>query len=545
LTGRTTRIASSVALIVSIAAAETRIAARAAPGVIHWLAPLVAWGLVSISLGMLIGLAAVVLPPLAAPGIVAAVAVVLLWALPDVRIIAPRILRTAFIIMLITVLCVPVYYTVQLSGLPWISLRRATIFPFVVLFGLSLGSSAGLRDSITERLRSSRLLLLCALGYLAMAILSITTSAGPTLSTSALFDAILTWYVPFFATIALINKREDAISLLKIICYCQILDTMAGIVEFILKHRVYITIFPSDMLNKLIADNPALIELVSSPFRNGLYRAVSIFIAPLSYGELEILVIPIGLFFTLFRSKLWERALGSVVVLFGIAGIFTSGSRGAYLGFIVSIAVFVTLFAIRKGIMSRGSIAPALVGVLGAEAFGALTMLILVSGKVHNFVLGGGETAASNAGRTFQWIVGMPLIESNPITGHGFAMGGALIEQSIDSYALSLLIETGVPGLVFFAGLLFTSMWYGVRNYLSDFSEAGTLSGALVCSVAAFTFYRLVLSQRENHTLLFILLGVLVTLTHEIRKSKAYEQRNYKLDRALNSRAGQRARLGA
>ena len=51
-----------------------------------------------------------------------------------------------------------------------------------------------------------------------------------------------------------------------------------------------------------------------------------------------MIVIPIGLFFALQREKLLEKCLGWMVVFGGIGGIFASGSRGAYMGVIVSTA---------------------------------------------------------------------------------------------------------------------------------------------------------------------------------------------------------------
>ena len=60
-----------------------------------------------------------------------------------------------------------------------------------------------------------------------------------------------------------------------------------------------------------------------------------------------------------------------------------------------------------------------------------------------------------------------------PITGHGFVTGGFDIGSSIDSYVISLLLETGVPGLLFFAGLSCLPIWYGVRGYLADLTELG------------------------------------------------------------------------
>ncbi len=155
---------------------------------------------------------------------------------------------------------------------------------------------------------------------------------------------------------------------------------------------------------------------------------------------------------------------------------------------------------------------PGLVGAMGAMAFVVIVALILYWPRAHNMVLGGGSAAASTNGRWVQWAAARPLIIENPITGHGFVTGGYDIGSSIDSYVISLLVETGIPGLVFFAGIVCLPIWYGVRAYLTDLSEKGALAGALACSFIAFTFYRLVLSQRENHLLIFCLLGIVVFL---------------------------------
>src|SRR5271154_1853458 len=100
----TTRIRSrrfAVPQIASIAMAETRLAARAAPDVLRHLAPIVAWAAAAIGLGAIVGFAAVVLPPLGAFGIVAMVAVMLLWAMPEAALVYSALIRKTFFVMLV------------------------------------------------------------------------------------------------------------------------------------------------------------------------------------------------------------------------------------------------------------------------------------------------------------------------------------------------------------------------------------------------------------------------------------------------------------
>jgi hypothetical protein len=105
---------------------------------------------------------------------------------------------------------------------------------------------------------------------------------------------------------------------------------------------------------------------------------------------------------------------------------------------------------------------------------------------------------------TREWVAAIPFIKSNPFTGHGFQIGGYVIQCSIDTYVVCRSSSRlGSSDLQFSGGLVLLPIWYGLRSYLSDMSEFGAASGALACSFVAFTAYRLALSQKENHMLSF------------------------------------------
>ena len=205
---------------------------RAIPNVLRYLAPIVAWAVASIALGVLLGFSAVILPPMGAFGIVAIAGLVLLWVMPDLPLVSPRLIRRAFFVMMVADLVIPFYYTVQFSGLPWISARRVATFSLIVPFLVAVAASSEVRRQIMERVRASLLIFICAAGFLAVAALSVLTSISPTESTSLLVDAVLSWYVPFFAMIYIARDKNDIVFLLKIICVCALFNTGAGLLSF-------------------------------------------------------------------------------------------------------------------------------------------------------------------------------------------------------------------------------------------------------------------------------------------------------------------------
>jgi O-antigen ligase len=326
----------------------------------------------------------------------------------------------------------------------------------------------------------------------------------------------------------IIRDKNDIVFILKIISACAIFNTAGGVVNFVLQEDVFLRLIPPSMLNTLIANNPTLQYLLPSlnfaHWRHGLYRSQSIFVTPLSFGEFEIIVIPIGLFFALHRNNLSEKILGWAVVVGGLIGIYSSGDRAAWLGFIVSLSVFIAIWSIRRAMKSKTSLMPAIGALTGLIFFVCFVSLITFSHRFHDMVLGGATEANSTEARYDQWAAGVPSIMSNPITGHGFAMGGVIIHgDTIDSYILSLVVETGVPGLLFFGGLLILPIWYGLRNYILDMTEHGAVSGALACSFVAFVVNRVVLSQKENHMLIFSLLAIVIAVNYEYARQRVQQ----------------------
>jgi hypothetical protein len=167
------------------------IATRAIPSAILWLAPIVGWAAAALLLGAAVGLSAVILPPAGAFAIPAIAALVLLWALPQLPAVPVRTVRALFPVVLVVDLCVPVYYAIAGTGLPWISVRRIATFPLILCISLVIAGSSEARARIVRRLGGAKLVSTCAIGYLVMMALSILTSVSPPASISYFVDALL------------------------------------------------------------------------------------------------------------------------------------------------------------------------------------------------------------------------------------------------------------------------------------------------------------------------------------------------------------------
>lgn len=480
------------------------------------------WATAIILIGMLTGAMTVILPPLASIGVVAVISVVLLWAMPELHVVPDKLLRKMFFMMVVAQLCVPAYYAIDTGLLPWISVRRFFSLAVILLFALTVAGSQSARENIADTLRRSRLLAICTIGFLVMIFLSIFTSSNPVASLKELVDTLLNWYVPFFACILVVRTEEDVIFLLKIIAIAAIFDTLAGVLEFFLQRRYFFDIFPRGLLESMLSSNPALASIYStSSFRNGVYRASSIYITPLAFGELVAMVAPIGAYFFFHSPTTKWRVLGVATVIASVIAMLSTGARGGFIAFLVAMPVMLCLWTIRYSKANPSSLVGAIMGAVFLIGTVTAVGLILSSTRLSNIVLGGGETAASTEARFAQWDMAVPHILSNPVTGHGAGISGDVIGYfspgstipTVDSYLISLLVEVGVPGLLFFFGMIAIGIWIGIRLYLTDSDYRAAVAGALACSLIAFAVYRTVLSQRENHTLLFLFIGVVFVIS--------------------------------
>ena len=261
--------------------------------------------------------------------------------------------------------------------------------------------------------------------------------------------------------------------------------------------------------------------LASNPFRNGMYRASSVFTVSLSFAEFEAMMIPFGFFFLFFGQTTRERTSGAVLTLLFLAGIFVSGSRGGYLSFFVATVAFIALWIVRTWRFEPHRLGPAIAVVAGIIGVATVIGLVLFWKRAHNIVIGGGMEAYSDEGRKQQWALAWPKILRNPITGYGLNTEGTAVGfytgnkiPTVDSGLLSVLIGTGVPGVVFFFGMPIVAAWRGMIQFLRDPSKEGAMAGAIACALIAYVTYRFFLGQRENYVPLYILVACSLFLNY-------------------------------
>ena len=476
----------------------------------------VGWTLFVTLYGMLVGATTALAPPMFSISLVALAFPFLLWTLPDLPSVPAKALRIAIYAAVVVEICIPDYYMVQISGLPWISARRLVVFVLILLTLYTFATSRSERAAVAGMLSERPILKLCVLGFLFMAFVSVPISNEPGFSASQFAELTLNWYLPFFSCLLVIRTDEHSATMYKMIAVLSLFVAALGVFDFIVEKNLALDVFPRSMLTSMLEANPSLQQMfLANVIRGGYYRASSIYHVPLSFGEFAAMVAPIGGFFILHGRTIGDRLFGSLVLTCAALDLFISGSRGGSVAFLVAMPMLAGLWIVRYTITHPRSMVGPMMVVLTFMGLVATGGVIFSWKRLHNIVLGGGDTVGSDLSRMEQFRLAWPHILQNPVTGHGLGRGGQIVgyvtssgNLSIDSYVLSLLVETGVPGLLFFYGMIIGAAIIAIRIYLKDTDARAEVSGPLACSIVAYGVYRLVLSQHENQTLFFIFLAL-------------------------------------
>ena len=216
-------------------------------------------------------------------------------------------------------------------------------------------------------------------------------------------------------------------------------------------------------------------------------RVVSTFENPNVFGEYLIMLIPVAIAFILIAKNFTQRSAGALAVVLSFAALIYTWSRGAWLGCIGSLAIFLV-------IVTKYALGAYTVGLMSVP----LLIPFLPSSILDRFTSIGNMTDSSTSYRVFIWEATANMIKDNFICGIGVGTGAfqtvyseyalAGIERAPHSHNLYLqiLVELGIVGFVIFAFTMFL-FFSKVFTFLkkSENRESKLIVGAIACGIIA------------------------------------------------------------
>lgn len=271
-------------------------------------------------------------------------------------------------------------------------------------------------------------------------------------------------------------------------------------------------------------------------------RASSTLGNPIYLGAFAILPIFLSGFFALQAQKIWAKIAYAILALIFLLAGFQSGTRGALVGLLAGLSAGFVAFAVFQPKQKIKIISFALLGALGLAAglmFKNADKLPPGSTVRRIFQLKDSNTSA----RFIQWQSALKGFKEYPIFGTGpenyYIVANKYYNPELyqydrswfdkpHNYLLEILVTNGIAGLIFYAGILASSVWIIMLSFKKGFLTL-LESCFLLAGFLAYQFQNLfVFDTVPTSVAFYSLLGFLGYLVWEINYQKPAVQKNEK-----------------
>lgn len=192
-------------------------------------------------------------------------------------------------------------------------------------------------------------------------------------------------------------------------------------------------------------------------------RVYSIFTSPNIFGCLIVLALPMCIALLLTTKNKRKKLLFSVFAICMCASLLFTYSRGAWIGAVCAIGVYVFM-------KDKRLIMPVIIVILLA-----LILIPGISDRITYMLSSDYMESSMQGGRLIRWTIGLQILREHPWIGLGLGafggavaanhelfteVGGQLIETFyMDNYYMKIIVESGIIGILAFVFL----MWQVIR----------------------------------------------------------------------------------
>ena len=253
------------------------------------------------------------------------------------------------------------------------------------------------------------------------------------------FRAIIQYMLWYFVVLQLLKDKKSMRTLLLV---------LIGVVGIMAIHGVYQFVVGVEM--------PATWVESSESVRTRVYSILS---SPNIFGSLNVLVFPICFSFAVIAKQIREKIFFGVLTIFMLASLAFTYSRGAWIGAVCAIGVYVML-------KNRRLIVPTIIA--------GLCVLIFIPSIRNRFLFMFSMDYLSSSmkgGRLIRWLTALDILKEHPLTGLGLGQFGGAVAMNnelttivkgqeistfyMDNYYLKIAVEAGILGLVAFVWLMY------------------------------------------------------------------------------------------
>jgi hypothetical protein len=239
-------------------------------------------------------------------------------------------------------------------------------------------------------------------------------------------------------------------------------------------------------------------------------------------------------------DRAWKFCLSALGVVATLMAMYFTNSRSAALAMLLTPLLYAFMVSWRVRRQRPDSLMASSV----LFAYPVLATVLVGLGvfwrRLHVMIIGGAQHQGSIDARVTQGTMGWQKILSRPF-GHGSGTSGNVLgfyypggeTPTVESYALTLLLDYGVIGLAAFIVLLSAAIWSGFEA--QNRAETDEMKILAPVTIALFNFFviKLVSSTESSMPIVFILIGCVIGLTAQQQHAGLVARPAGRRDRAL------------
>lgn len=391
---------------------------------------------------------------------------------------------------------IPEYWSFRFGSLPILTASRVIFFvTLAVLFFHYIQKQSSGSKFITN-IKKDGFIKLIFLFFLWRAISAIF-SISPQQSFYGVLNDISLLLAAYIAFSGAILTERDCIRTAKSIYLAAITVSLIAIIEKTLGYNVVAKFTPN-----WVTLEPWVEAALSDKVRD-TYRAQATFTHPLVLAQFCLFAVPIALYFYSQNKNFTSKVFHSLFILLIIAALVSTGSRFS----ILLLGLWGIAEIYKSGFSGGRNTIKALLTftiVAGAATFGSAYIIQKKQSE-------SAEEQSSTLARIVQLQKSISIIKEEPIFGVGLKMAPDVVghttasgNKSIDSYFLSILVETGVPGMFFTLAMLYKFL---AKRNINPTSK-NSLDKNLRMGMINLCLFSLVLSITELFPVLFCAMGI-------------------------------------
>ena len=438
------------------------------------------------------------------------VGVTLAWLAPPPSRSSLRICFVLLCLYLLFELVWPRYALLRLpGGLPGLSPNRICQGLMLVTWFYLVLKGYNYRQLLVNRINNHRTLFMAAAVLLSLKFLSVFISPQIFNSLKGFADDFLSIYLIFIVSLTIVEDLRDVKRIFSVLLIGIGIVCTLGVAESIVRHNLF--------FEWLEIDSNYMHEAMEEKIRAGAYRIQSTFAHPLTFSEFIVVCTPIVLL-ALFTEYSSFFKSGLLLMLVGIMGycVFETGSRSGVGGFLLSIGCYVIMMSIRQIKVTKSAIRA---GSYFLVLIAAVFLMVTATYAISDLLIGK-TTRELNSGlvRIEMWRDGIQLALEQPFLGYGERMAASTLGFksgtgfTIDSYYLSILLNSGFFSLLLYIYLLAYLCWTAVRFGLRD-EKSGSIVLSLGVMIVVFLVMQSILSLTDNHGIFMVLFPFVLILS--------------------------------